>query len=630
MDLRKLTNKNLIFLDVGFKNKDEVIHSLIDRLYLEGKLSSKEKFYRAVMDREKLSPTGIGEQLAIPHGKSAAVKEAAFAIAVLKDEIEWESIDDEDVNLVILLAIPEAEKGSTHLDLLAKLTTKLADDDFREELIKSKTPEELIETLVYEEDEEIHTEIEGAKTIVCVTACPAGIAHTYMAAKALENAGKELGVNIVVEKQGAKGIEDKISESDLEKADGVIFAVGVAVKEKEKFDGLPLVEVPVAEPLRRAKELIEEVLKLSEEQPKGERVKREKKEPRKISPKEEAKRALLTGISHIVPLIVAGGTILAIAVFIAQTFGMQELYNTDGSWLWLCRNLGGRILGTLMVPVLSAYIAFSLGDKPALGPGFAAGVAANIIGGGFLGGMAGGFIAGYSMRWIKKNVKLSKTFDGFLTFYLYPVLGTLIAGSLMLFVVGKPIALLNTSLTDFLEGLSGGNAIILGAVLGAMVSFDLGGPVNKAAYVFCIGTMANGNFMPYAAFASIKMVSGFTTTAVTMLKPKLFKEFERETGKSTWILALAGITEGSIPLMIEDPFRVIPSFMIGSAVTGAIVAVSNIGLSVPGAGIFSMLVMESSDFYSKLNVAGIWLGAAMVGTVISTIVLILLRTYKKN
>ncbi|MGL5482029.1 MAG: fructose-specific PTS transporter subunit EIIC, partial [Aeromonas veronii] len=310
-----------------------------------------------------------------------------------------------------------------------------------------------------------------------------------------------------------------------------------------------------------------------------------------------------------------------VSVLLAQIFGLQHLFDTENSWLWMYRKLGGGMLGTLMVPVLAAYTAYSLADKPALGPGFAAGLAANMIGSGFLGGVVGGLIAGYLMRWVKQHVRLNPNFNGFLTFYLYPVIGTLVAGSLMLFVIGQPVAWLNNSLTEWLNGLSGTNALVLGALLGFMCSFDLGGPVNKAAYAFCLGAMANGVYGPYAIFGAVKMVSAFTVTFSTLLAPRLFQTFEIETGKSTWLLGLAGITEGAIPMAIEDPIRVIGSFLAGSVVTGAMVGAMGIGLSTPGAGIFSLFLLHDGG-HGALMAAAVWLGAALVGTLISTVVLI--------
>ncbi|EFH4664179.1 PTS 2-O-a-mannosyl-D-glycerate transporter subunit IIABC [Escherichia coli] len=460
-----------------------------------------------------------------------------------------------------------------------------------------------------------------APTIVCVTACPAGIAHTYMAAEYLEKAGRKLGVNIYVEKQGANGIEERLTAEQLNSATACIFAAEVAIKESERFNGIPALSVPVAEPIRHAEALIQQALTLKRSD--ETRTVQQDTQPVK-SVKTELKQALLSGISFAVPLIVAGGTVLAVAVLLSQILGLQDLFNEENSWLWMYRKLGGGMLGILMVPVLAAYTAYSLADKPALAPCFAAGLAANMIGSGFLGAVVGGLIAGYLMRWVKNHLRLSSKFNGFLTFYLYPVLGTLGAGSLMLFVVGEPVAWINNSLTAWLNGLSGNNALLLGAILGFMCSFDLGGPVNKAAYAFCLGAMANGVYGPYAIFASVKMVSAFTVTASTMLAPRLFKEFEIETGKSTWLLGLAGITEGAIPMAIEDPLRVIGSFVLGSMVTGAIVGAMNIGLSTPGAGIFSLFLLHDNGAGGVMAAIG-WFGAALVGAAISTAILLIWR-----
>jgi 2-O-A-mannosyl-D-glycerate-specific PTS system IIC component len=270
-------------------------------------------------------------------------------------------------------------------------------------------------------------------------------------------------------------------------------------------------------------------------------------------------------------------------------------------------------------------MAYSIADKPALGPGFAAGVAANLIGSGFLGGMLGGILAGYFLKFLKHYVKPKGTFAGFISFWVYPVVGTLVVGSVMLFLVGKPLALLNQGLLDWLQGMSGTNALILGAIIGAMVSFDLGGPINKAAYTFCIGAMASGNFIPYAAFASVKMVSAFSVTGATLIDKKNFTKQEKEIGKQTWLLGLAGITEGAIPFMMNDPLRVIPSLVAGSAITGAIVSYFNIGLNVPGAGIFSLALLQGKPM---LLAASIWFGAALIGAVVSTILLIATRKSK--
>lgn len=626
MDLKNLTNENLITIDLDLNKKEDVIKYLVKQLYDEGKLSSEKDFYNAVLDREALSPTGFEAGLAVPHGKSNAVKEAAFAVAKLKRPIsEWESVDENNkVELVFLLAIPTSEAGSTHIELLAELMTRISNEEYKKSLENSKDKHEFYKRLDMTIKEDDINVDKFEKTIVAVTACPAGIAHTYMAAEALVKAGKEMGVRVLVEKQGANGIENRHTNENLKNADAAIFAVDVVVKEVERFGHLPVYKTKVAAPLRDAKAIIEKALKQAEDHKKGTFNEIEEIEE-KVSFGNEAKKAILTGISHIVPLIVAGGMIAAFATLIAQGFGLQDVFNAENSWLWMYRKLGSNLLGTLMVPVLSAYMAYSISDKPALGPGFAAGVAANMINGGFLAGMAGGFIAGYTIKMLKRYIPSKGTLAGFISFWVYPVLGTLIVGTLMFFVVGKPVTALNQGLISWLGSMAGTNAALFGAILGIMVSFDLGGPVNKAAYAFCIGAMAEGIIIPYAVFASVKMVSAFGVTFATLLFKKYFNEEEQEVGKSTWLLGLAGITEGAIPFMIADPLRVIPSLCIGSAITGSIVSVFNIGLDVPGAGIFSLFVLKGQPLLLGM---GVWFGAAVFGAVISAALLVITRKSK--
>ncbi|HDR2677706.1 TPA: PTS 2-O-a-mannosyl-D-glycerate transporter subunit IIABC [Enterobacter mori] len=619
MNLTTLTHSSAVCVQAHYASRDEAIRQLTMRLVALGKITDGDAFLAEVYRRESQGPTALGEGLAVPHGKSSAVNEAAFAVATLSEPLEWEGVDGpENVELIVLLAIPPAEAGSTHIQVLTALTSRLADDALRERVMAAATAEDLLDALNGGSQEDEVATLVNAPTVICVTACPAGIAHTYMAAEYLEKAGRKLGVYVVVEKQGANGIEGLITAQQLQEAKACIFAAEVAIKESERFQGIPAISVPVAEPLRHAEALIERALALpsSSEAHPGQAEKK--------SVKTELKQALLSGISFAVPLIVAGGTVLAVSVLLAQILGLQHLFDQENSWLWMYRKLGGGMLGILMVPVLAAYTAYSLADKPALTPGFAAGLAANMIGSGFLGAIIGGLIAGYLMRWVKNHIRLSSRFNGFLTFYLYPVIGVLGAGSLMLFVIGEPVAWLNTTLTAWLNGLSGANALLLGAILGFMCSFDLGGPVNKASYAFCLGAMANGVYGPYAIFASVKMVSAFTVTASTLLAPKLFKPFEIETGKSTWLLGLAGITEGAIPMAIEDPLRVIGSFVLGSMVTGAIVGAMGIGLSTPGAGIFSLFLLHDAGLSGVVAAAG-WFGAALVGTAISTFILLLWR-----
>ena len=630
MKLENLTEKSLIVLDAGYKTKEEALKDLIKKLYEASKISDEQGFFNDVMEREKTGATNVGMKLAIPHGKSNFVKSACFAAATVSKPIkDWEKIEEdaEDAELIFLIAIPKDEANTTHLDILTKLTTKLSDEELVDRLLQAKSESEFLNLLSEENKKEETVNFVSDKLILGITACPAGIAHTYMAAEALEKAGRKLGIKVRTEKQGANGIEDAFTNEELNKASAVIFAAEIAVKNKERFQGIPSMEVSVAEPIKNGEGLIKKAVQLSDTRANTHSGLADSEE-RKISFREESKRAILTGISYIVPLIVAGGMLLAIATLMKQAFHLEALWDQENSWLWMYRKLSGGLLGVLMVPVLSAYISFSISDKPGLAPGFAAGFAANLIGSGFLGGLVGGFLAGYLMKWIKANIKGGKTLAGFFNFFLYPVIGTFVVGTLMLFVVGKPVALINTGLTDWLNAMQGTNAILLGALIGAMVSFDLGGPVNKAAYTFCLAAMGNGNLIPYATFASVKMVSAFTTTLVTKIKPKYFLEEERELGNSTWILVLAGITEGAIPVALNDPFRVLGSFVAGSVVTGAIVAYFKLGLGVPGAGILSMFFMNWNGAESSIMGGVVWFAAALVGTVISTVLLLILKGHK--
>ncbi|EOW2372513.1 PTS 2-O-a-mannosyl-D-glycerate transporter subunit IIABC [Cronobacter sakazakii] len=624
MNLRALTDPGLIQIQAPFTTRDEAIAALAGLLAAQGKLHDHTAFVNEVMQREALGPTALGEGLAVPHGKCAAVREAAFAVATLREPVAWQGVEgDEPVRLIFLLAIPAAQAGTTHIQLLTELTTLLVDDAVREAAINAPSAEALLAIL---EARSLPPPVASGSAdqpvVVCVTACPAGIAHTYMAAEYLERAGRRLGITVYTEKQGANGIEGRLTAAQIATAQGVIFAADVAVKDAERFAGRAVLSVPVAAPIKQAESLLRQALA---QQSSG------NPQPPAAAGigtqwKTAVKQALLNGISFAVPLIVAGGTVLAVAVLLAQLFDLQALFEQDNSWLWLWRKLGGGLLGTLMLPVLAAYTAFSLADKPALAPGFAAGLAANMVGAGFIGAVAGGLLAGGLMQLIKTYLRLNSRFNGFLTFYVYPVVGTLATGSLMLFVIGEPVAWINNTLTAWLNGLSCSNALLLGAVIGFMCSFDLGGPVNKAAYAFCLGAMANGVLAPYAMFASVKMVSAFTVTASTLLAPGLFKTFEKDLGKSTWLLGLAGITEGAIPMAIEDPLRVIGAFVTGSMVTGAIVGSLHIGLATPGAGIFSLFLLSDGGLGRFIAAAG-WFGAALIGSAISTLVLILWRRH---
>mgnify|MGYP004448741107 CR=1 FL=1 len=381
MNLSTLTNKNLVVLNSDLNTKESIIEALITKLYEDGKITSKEAFQKAVYYRESLTPTGIDQGLAIPHGKDASVKEASFAVMTLKNPVNgWESVvEGNKVKYVFLLAIPEKDEEGTQMQLLAEMMKKMSNEAYTNALYKSTTVEEFIRKL--DRDTEANVTKKYDKSIVAVTACAAGIAHTYMAAEALIKAGEEMGVSVYVEKQGANGIEARHTNEMLKNADAAIFAVDVAVKEESRFAHLPTVKTKVSAPLKDAKGIIKQALDKASQTKKGEYV--ETMETRDEGFVQTVKASVLTGISHVVPLIVAGGMISALCTIFARMFGMVDVLSTEGTWLYLIKNMGGGLLGTLMVPVLSAYMAYSIADKPAFAPGFAAGYCAGMINGGF-------------------------------------------------------------------------------------------------------------------------------------------------------------------------------------------------------------------------------------------------------
>ncbi|EME8112435.1 PTS 2-O-a-mannosyl-D-glycerate transporter subunit IIABC [Enterococcus faecium] len=633
MDLLDATSKELIFLDQSFPSKDDAFTFIAAQFKKQGIIDSEHDYLKAVFEREKESPTGFENGLAIPHGKSSTVKRAAYAVLKLHQPLSsYESLDPTNkVELIFMLAIPEAEKGTTHLDLLAKLATRLSNEAYVEAFKQASSTEEVLALLAQKTLEITETAANVAPhnkgLILGITACAAGIAHTYMAAEAITKEATKRGYQAKVEKQGAKGIEDRITKRDVEDAVGVIFAHDVLLKDTNRFAGIPQVNVAVAEPIKNPQKVVGDLLEKAENYVPGSQVSDtgfEEETEKNIWT--EIKDSVMTGISYIIPIIIAGGMISTVAVLITQVFGLQDVAAAEGSWLFILKGLGGGLLGTMMLPVLSGYMAYSIADKPGLAPGFAGGLAAMTINSGFLGAMLSGLLAGFVMKWMKEKIHPSGVFSGFVTFWIYPVIGSLIIGCIMLFLLGKPVAAINNGLIGWLDTLQGSNAIILGGVLGLMVSFDLGGPVNKAAYAFCIAAMSNGNYAPYCTFASVKMVSAFSLSAACMLRKDLFTKQEREVGTQTWILGLAGITEGAIPFAMGDPVRVIGSFLVGSLVTGAIVMSNGIGLSVPGAGIFSMFLLEGGN--GGIMNALVWLGAAVLGAAISTVLLILTRKQK--
>ncbi|POP42673.1 PTS 2-O-a-mannosyl-D-glycerate transporter subunit IIABC [Superficieibacter electus] len=583
MQLSALTNTGLIVLNSDLDNKDDIIRTLARKLFESGKLTSEDAFLQAVYEREALGETGMGGGLALPHGKSTAVKEACFAVMTTRKAVQdWESFEDDgQVRHIFLLAIPASESGSTHLALLAKLMQNMGDEEYSERLFSAQTPElfyQYLDTPVADEE----TTGNFQKSLVAVTACPAGVAHTYMAADALVKAGRELGVNIYVEKQGANGIEGRHTVNHLKTADAAIFAVSVAVKDVERFAHLPQLKVSVSDPIKDAKGVILQALKQSELQQKGEFCSPQNEEPAENTPSfigrmlNEGKGHLMTGVSFMLPFVVAGGLILTIGLLLGGSDQKTGMAHTAIQ--------AGVLIFSLMVPVIAGYISYSIADKPGIVVGMAGGLIAREIGAGFLGGIVAGFIAGFIVNQLKR-IPMHAYLTQLKPIIIIPLLGSgLIV--LIMYIIGVPIARLSVLLEGELKALQGGNLIVLGIIIGGMMAVDMGGPINKVAFAFCAGMLGQGVYAPMAACWIGIMTPPVGLAVATWLAPKKFSAGEKSSSIATAIMGLTGITEGAIPFAVADPWRVILSIVIGSAAGAALALGLGVEASVPSGGIF--------------------------------------------
>lgn len=466
--------------------------------------------------------------------------------------------------------------------------------------------------------------------IVATTACPTGIAHTYMAAEALENAAKKLDVEIKVETQGARGAENQLSEKDIEEADAVIVAAATKV-DLSRFRGKPIVEVPLQEAIKNAEAVVQRAIELAKEErahkkETAQKVPKRSEEPRKSSSKDiipvssvgGAYRHLLTGVSFMIPFVVAGGVLIALSF----VFGIHA-FEEEGTLAWALMKIGGGAAFKLFVPVLAGYIAYSIADKPGLAPGMIGGFLAVDMGAGFLGGIVAGYIAGYLVDYLKK-VKVPEYLSGLYIIFVIPVVSVLVVGLLMVYVIGNPIASVTTALRDWLNSMSDMEAAVFGFILGAMMAFDMGGPVNKAAYTFAVGLLSENIFTPMAAVMAAGMTPPLGLALATTLKKELFTEDEIEAGKAAWILGISFITEGAIPFAAADPFRVIPSIMAGSAITGALSMALGLELRAPHGGIFAIIMPN------VVNNPIAYLGVIAIGTVITALIVIAVKKYTRG
>lgn len=447
------------------------------------------------------------------------------------------------------------------------------------------------------------------KKFVAVTACPTGIAHTYMAAENLKMAAKELGVEIKVETQGSIGAENKLTDEDISQADAVIIAASTAV-DKSRFANKPIVEVGVEDAIKDAKGLIEKAMKL--EAPKNYVEKVEQIHAERSAQRTGFYKHLMTGVSYMIPFVVAGGILIALSFF----WGYKA-FEVQGTLPWALMQIGGGTAFALMVPILSGFIAFSIADRPGLVPGMVGGMLAVSTGAGFLGGIISGFLAGYTVIAIRKFIKLPKSLESLMPILIIPVLSVLVVGLLMLYVIGSPMKAIMTGLTNWLKGMSTANEVIFGLILGAMMAFDMGGPVNKTAYTFATGLLASSIITPMAAVMAAGMTPPLGLALATVLFRNKFTKEEIEAGKAAWVLGASFITEGAIPFAAADPFRVIPSIMVGSSITAALSMLFHIGLRAPHGGIFVIPIAVTNPL--------LYIGVIAVGTVVTAFMVGLLK-----
>ncbi|USG65924.1 fructose-specific PTS transporter subunit EIIC [Brevibacillus ruminantium] len=631
-----LLKEDTIVLALASSTKEEVLDELIAKLDEAGRLNSRDEMKQAILARENLSSTGIGEGIAIPHAKSAAVKTPSIAFGFSKEGVDFDSLDQQKAHLFFMIAATE-NANQAHLETLALLSQMLMDEGFREKLMTAGSKEEIL-AIIAEKEREIEgeqekqeerearaeqarqslakesTEPAARDRVVAVTACPTGIAHTYMAADALRKKAEEMGIAIKVETNGSGGVKNRLTAEDIEEAAAVIVAADKQV-EMERFAGKIVIEVPVAEGIRQPDVLLERAVKQQGKRYQGGRAQAQPDGESKE--KQGAKqfafyKHLMNGVSNMLPFVVGGGIIIALSFM----FGIKASDPNDPTFHPFAKvlmDIGGGSAFGLMIPVLAGFIAKSIADRPGFAPGMVGGMLAASSGAGFLGGLIAGFLAGYLVLGLKKLFSgLPQSLEGIKPMLLYPLLGTLLTGLVMIYVISEPLALVNTALGDWLKNLNQGNAILLGAILGAMMALDMGGPFNKAAFTFGIAMIAEGNYGPHAAIMAAGMTPPLGLALATTLFRKKFSAEERQAGKTAYLLGASFITEGAIPFAAADPTRVIPSIMAGSAVAGGLSMFFGCTLPAPHGGIFVLPVIGHPGMYVLSILAGTIITALMV------------------
>ena len=638
MRITDLLDKRSISLTAAPKSKEEALNEAIALMAESGKINDTEGYSRQVFAREEESTTGVGEGIAIPHGKCAAVNRPGLAAMVIKDGVDFESLDGEPVTLLFLIAAPDT-KDNVHLDVLSKLSMMLMDEEFTKNLRNASTAEEFLEIIDKADEEkksvderlsDITKADDSQVKILAVTSCPTGIAHTYMAAEGLEKAAKAKNCYIKVETRGSGGAKNVLTDKDIEEADFIIIAADAKVP-MERFDGKKLIERQVSDGINKADELID--LAIKGEAPVYKSGVRSDGEVEKTTTKKgighKIYTQLMNGVSHMLPFVVGGGILIALSFLIdgfavdINSLSAAERSSfgsiTDAARLF---NEIGNVAFKFMLPVLAGFIAMAIGDRPALAVGFVGGMMAANGTSGFLGALVAGFAAGYIvLLLVKLCSKLPDALEKIAPVLIYPVVGILVMGLLMKFAVEPVMGYINTAMNNGLNSMGSGSRIVLGLVLGGMMAIDMGGPFNKAAYVFGTASIASGNYDIMASVMIGGMVPPCAIALATIIFKHKFSKQERQSGPTNLIMGLAFITEGAIPYAAADPFRVIPACVVGSGVAGALSMAFKCTLMAPHGGIFVVPVMGNKFMY---------LLALVIGTAVSTVLLGILKKKQTN
>ncbi|MCU5581884.1 fructose-specific PTS transporter subunit EIIC [Bacillus toyonensis] len=611
MKITELLKRDTVIMNLTASNKEAVIDELVEKLSGANRLNSKTEFKEAILKRESQSTTGIGEGIAIPHAKTKAVKQPAICFGISVSGINYESLDGQPAHLFFMIAASEGA-NNTHLETLSRLSTLLMDEGFRKQLLEAKDEEELLR-LFDEKENEKEEEVEVAKPegdepyVLAVTACPTGIAHTYMAADSLKAKAAELGIAIKVETNGSTGIKNGLTKEDIERATAIIVAADKQV-EMNRFAGKHIIQVPVADGIRKTEKLLNRAVKQDAPIFKG------VKENGKSESIEKEKglgiyKHLMSGVSNMLPFVVGGGILIALAF----SFGGIK---AEGPLAELFMSIGGGKTGAFLflVPILAGFIASSIADRPGFMPGVVGGFLAAHANAGFLGGLIAGFLAGYVVLGLKRLFSgLPAQLEGIKPVLLYPVFGLLITGVVMQKVVNPPVVALNEMLTGWLNGLNGTNAILLGLILGGMMAIDMGGPINKAAFTFGIAAIEAQNFGVHSAVMAGGMVPPLAIAFATTFFKTKFTEAERKSGLTNYIMGASFITEGAIPFAAADPIRVIVSCVVGSSIAGALSMLFQITLPAPHGGLFVIALVNKPLLYIFSILVGTAISALMMG-----------------